>query len=262
MRSDVGCRVYEQPAVQSALGETLRPGGLTLTDKALALCRLPAGARVLDVGCGSGASVGHLIAQHHLAAIGLDVSAVLLQPGRRRNPVLPLLQAMGERLPVSSGGLDAVLAECSLSLIADVDQALAEFWRVLKPGGHLILSDVYARNPEGLLALRRLPFESCLRSAMSQQDIAAKLRTHGFQIAVWQDHSEALKHLAGQLILLHGSMAQFWCRATSACLDPLDVQLAIRKARPGYYLLIAQVAHSRPKGCRAYEAVRRPMAVG
>ena len=48
-----------------------RPGGFELTDRALALARLSAGARVLDVGCGLGASVAHLVDHCGLRAVGL-----------------------------------------------------------------------------------------------------------------------------------------------------------------------------------------------
>ena len=44
--------MYEHTAIREATGDIIRPGGLALTDRALALCQLPAGARVLDVGCG------------------------------------------------------------------------------------------------------------------------------------------------------------------------------------------------------------------
>jgi arsenite methyltransferase len=231
--------VYEGAAIREATGDVIRPGGLALTDGALTLCQLPAGARVLDVGCGPGVTVEHLIVQHHLAAFGLDVSALLLQSGKGRNMALPLAQAQGERLPVRNESLDAILSECSLSLVTDVDQALAEFRRALRSGGYLVVSDVYARNPDGIAALRCLPVESCVRGALLRGEMIEQLCMHGFEISAWQDHSDALQQFAAQLIWAHGSMAQFWCRATCRT-DPVEIQKAIVQSRPGYFLLVAQ----------------------
>ena len=232
-------RVYEQPALRQATGETIRPGGLALTDKALALCTLPPGARVLDVGCGSGATVEHLRAHHSLIAFGLDLSAMLLQSGHRQNPTLPLVQASGERVPFASGQLDAIIAECSLSVMANANQVLKEFKRALKADGLLILSDVYARNPDGLSALQHLPPDTCLSGAISQVQLSERLQAHGFQITLWQDHSAALRQLAVQLIMAHGSMQQFWQQTASAGAAS-EIERATAKIKPGYYLLLAR----------------------
>ncbi|MCC7447684.1 MAG: methyltransferase domain-containing protein [Anaerolineae bacterium] len=232
-------RVYEQGPVLEQVGDTIRPGGLALTDHALDYCALPAGARVLDVGCGPAASVAHLIEHHHLTALGLDPSAMLLRAGRRRNPALPLVQAYGERLPVAANQFDALLTECSLSVMHDPDRALAEFWRVLRVNGYLILSEMYARNPGSVPALRRLPVDSCLSGAVSQDEVTARVTARGFAVRLWEDHTQALKIFTAQLIWAQGSLQQFWCRATARA-DAADIQTAVAEAKPGYYLLIAQ----------------------
>jgi SAM-dependent methyltransferase len=232
-------RVYEQSPLLEVAGETIRPGGLALTDHALAFCALPVRARVLDVGCGPASSVGHLIAQHGLAATGLDPSALLLRVGRCRDETLPLVQSSGERMPIAHARFDAVLTECSLSVMKDRERALSEFWRVLRPGGYLILADIYARNPDGIDALRRLPIDSCLCGAVTQIEVVERVEAHGFTVRLWEDHTDALRVFAARLIWSHGSIQQFWCRAASQA-DASDIQMAITRSKPGYYLLIAQ----------------------
>ena len=88
-----------------------------------------------------------------LRAIGLDLSERLLSEARGCDGHLLLLQAPGERLPLVNCCLDAVLAECTLSLMADLGQALAECHRVLHPRGLLIVTDLYVRQAAGAAPL-------------------------------------------------------------------------------------------------------------
>lgn len=192
------------------------------------------GARVLDVGCGLGATVHYLRALGY-RAVGVDLSWRLLQTGRQRNPAAPLLQAAGEQLPLPTAHFDAVLTECSLSVMGNADAALAECYRVLAPDGYLLASDIYARNPAGIARLRELPLTSCLSGAMSQAKFTAKLLAHGFQLVRWEDHTEQLRQKAAQ-----GALTGLWQCAPVAGLDALDLQLIIAKAKPGYFLLVAR----------------------
>jgi len=231
-RSDV----YAQPVWETIGGDVLRPGGLALTERALGLCRIAPGARLLDAGCGPGASAA-LAARLGYASVGLDQSAFLLRQARDRHGTLALLRAAAERLPLASATIDAVLAECSLSVVSERGEVLGEFYRVLKPGGVLAVSDVYARNPDGLPALRRLPIDACLSGALSEQQIRDMLRAHGFRLITWEDHSETLKAMAARMAATCGGVAGL-CEQT-AQVDPFDLQLALARARLGYFLLVA-----------------------
>ncbi len=240
MASIVGQPIYENGLLSKATGDmTLRPGGLGLTERLLALCELPVDPYILDVGCGAGETVKYLQESGSIHAVGLDRSELLLQNGINQNPNLPLVCALGEILPMAGNRMDAILAECSLSAVYDIEGVLAEFQRVLRPEGRLALSDVYARNPEGLPALRALPLSCGVRNATNQTDLLVLLEVHGFEILAWEDHSEALKHLAAQMILSNGSMDEFWGGSESV-VNPMDIQVAIRKAKLGYYLLAAK----------------------
>jgi arsenite methyltransferase len=233
------CRVYEGPALREVDGGVLRPGGLDLTERAMAICALPPGAWVVDVGCGVGATVEHLIAHYGLIAAGVDPSALLLQVGRQKDASLPLIRSPGERLPVADRSVEAVLAECSLSVMKDPGRALDEFRRVLKPGGTLVVSDLYVRIAGGVSTLRSLPLDSCLSGAVPRPVFEGLMQTHGFEIKLWEDHSAALKRFTAQLILSGGSLESLWCGTVRPGTGPGEIRRAIAAARPGYFLSIA-----------------------
>lgn len=234
--AEAACRVYEQGAVRRVTGDAIRPGGLALTRRALALAALPTGARVLDVGCGVGATVALCRSEFALTAVGLDLSAVLLAEGRTRTPRRPLLQATALHLPLPAGAFDAVLAECSLSLMADWDRALTDVARVLRPGGLFVVSDVYAA-PKDRVAPTASRLRCCLNGARSRHEIEAHVQAHGFALRHWEDQTPALRRFAARLIWEHGSLAAFW-----ACAGVTDEEAAALPARPGYFLAVARRA--------------------
>jgi len=231
---------YDNGAFSQSTGGPLRPGGLDLTAHMLKLCELPSAAHVLDVGCGTGSTVEGLRVNGSYRSFGIDRSELLLQTGITLHPNLPLACGWGKALPVAGGVMDAVIGECSLSAMSDMEAVLNEFRRVLRPGGRLALSDVYARNPAGLPSLRALPLSCGLRDALTREDLVARLQAHGFEIRIWEDHSDTLKYLAAQMVLAHGSMSEFWSKSEPAA-NPLDIQIAISKAKLGYYILVAQL---------------------
>lgn len=110
----------------------------------LELLQLPVGARVLDVPCGQGRHA-HLLAEAGFDVDGLDYSAELLAKAKERGTGRTLRYVRGDmrRLPARwSGRFDAVLnLFTSFGFFTDPHddaRTIAEFARVLKPGGVLL----------------------------------------------------------------------------------------------------------------------------
>lgn len=222
--------LYEHPAWQQTPNQVMRPGGREITKYALAICALPPGSHVLDVGCGLGATLNQLTAREGWKAFGVDISARLLRQAQQNSPKSLFAQARGEHLPFASRSLDAIIAECTLSIM-DASLVLQECARMLKHSGYLLINDVYARNESGIKALRNLPPGTCIGSAMSQAQILEKLEQCGLQLIGWQDCSESLKEFPV-------------CSLTTAAeVDPFDLFIAVSRAKLGYYSLVAQNSH-------------------
>ncbi|RMD95949.1 MAG: class I SAM-dependent methyltransferase, partial [Calditrichaeota bacterium] len=98
---------------------------------------------ILDFGCGNGAQTILLPETSHVLAADIDRADLLrLQGVLRENKIrhiLPL-QFDGDRLPVRSQSIDMAISFEVLEHVADESTALQELYRVLKPGGQLILS--------------------------------------------------------------------------------------------------------------------------
>jgi arsenite methyltransferase len=231
--------LYESPDLRAVTGPTLRPGGLALTTKALSICSFPIAAPVLDVGCGEGATVAFLVHNRGLQAVGLDFSALMLQAARQQDQTLNLIRGKAEFLPIAEATIMGVFCECVLSLLSDPLVALQEFHRLLLPGGFLILTDIYSRANRVDPLLNRLPLNCCLKGTVGRGQIEDRVREVGFNILLWEDHSELLKQWAARMVFAFGSMETFW-KTFIHPFDPQDVECSLQSTRPGYYLLIAQ----------------------
>ena len=133
----------------------------------LALAALPAGASVLDMGAGAGEALT-LLREQGFEARGID-----LEPRGEDIERGDFLHA-----PYPDGSFDAVLSQCALFVSGDQPGALREAHRLLRPGGMLLLSDVFFENPEALLLAAGFSLEH-------KEDMTAEWREY-YLDALWR----------------------------------------------------------------------------
>ncbi|SCY21092.1 DVU_1556 family methyltransferase [Desulfoluna spongiiphila] len=229
--------VYEEDHVRSVTGPTIRPGGFALTDRAMAFCGFPERSRVLDAGCGCGATVRHLQRRWGLTATGVDLSQRLLADRLQDGP-LELIRGDAGRLPIGTDTMDGLTCECALSIMPDPKAVLQEYHRVLKPKGYLILTDIYLRAESPRLC-GSLPINACFSGAVTRDERTRQIEAAGFSILLWEDHTKLLKELAARFVFELGSLKKFWEHILPCDCSGKTGDL-IRQGKPGYSLLIAQ----------------------
>jgi demethylmenaquinone methyltransferase/2-methoxy-6-polyprenyl-1,4-benzoquinol methylase len=108
------------------------------------LAQVPAGGRLLDLGTGTGdLALEGLSRDSALVAVGGDFTLEMMRVGRRRagGSGVRWLGVDALNLPLPDEQFDAVTSGYLMRNVTDVQRALAEQWRVLKPGGRLVCLD-------------------------------------------------------------------------------------------------------------------------
>ena len=96
------------------------------------------GQKVLDVAAGTGVS-SEPFADAGVDVIAADLSEGMLDVGRRRRPDMTFVQADVTALPFDDETFDAVTMSYGLRNVANYPKALSEIYRVLKPGGRIVV---------------------------------------------------------------------------------------------------------------------------
>jgi SAM-dependent methyltransferase len=106
------------------------------------LSALPPGGRALDAACGTGRHAAFLAGLGH-EVVGVDTSPEMLARAKAKIPDGEFHQADLHDLPAEPGSFDVVVCALALTHQPALGPALAEFARVVRPGGHVVLSDIH-----------------------------------------------------------------------------------------------------------------------
>jgi arsenite methyltransferase len=153
----------------------------------VAFTHVQPGQTVLDLGSGAGLDL--ILAARKVGptgkVIGLDMTPEMIDTARRnlteagvRN--FELLHGEMEKMPVQTGSVDWIISNCVINLSPDKPKVFAEAFRVLKPGGQLMVSDIVTN---GLPEEYRNDISSwvgCIAGALEEDDYLAAMRIAGF----------------------------------------------------------------------------------
>jgi ubiquinone/menaquinone biosynthesis C-methylase UbiE len=160
------------------------------------LTGLQPGARVADLGCGSGAFTT-LLARAGYDCVGLDISTKLLAVGRRKYPGIDFVEGDIERLPFAPASFDGVLLSGVVHHFPDPSRCAAEVFRVLRRDGRFLAFDPNLRNPfMWLYRDRASPFYSPMGVTENERPVLAREVAGVFERAGFAVSSHYLSGLA------------------------------------------------------------------
>ncbi|WP_187265474.1 class I SAM-dependent methyltransferase [Reinekea thalattae] len=143
--------------------------------------QLPKGAKVLDVGCGSGVPTAKLLADQEMDVLGIDFSSKMIELAQQQvaNAKFQIMDI--SNIDFEAESFDAIACFFSLLMLKkeDIVSSLKQLYQTLKPGGYFLISMV-----EGDFDYIEIPFfdTKVNVSAYTKSALESELTAAGFSI--------------------------------------------------------------------------------
>jgi len=152
----------------------------------MAYAEVKSGEVVLDLGSGAGLDV--LLASKKVGpngrVIGLDMTSEMIEKAKEhvsKAGVKNVEFRLGEmeNMPIEDGSMDWIISNCVINLSSDEKKVFQEAFRVLKPEGKILISDIVAKGvPE---ELKSYLWSSCVGGALDEESYLQIIREAGFE---------------------------------------------------------------------------------
>ena len=155
----------------------------------IAMASLAKGEVVLDLGSGAGfdcfLAAGKVGPEGRV--IGIDMTPEMLEKARenaQKGSFSNVEFRLGEieNLPVADGIIDIIISNCVINLVPDKDRVFSEAFRVLKPGGRIMVSDiVLTKELPDLIKNNMAAYVGCISGAIIKDNYLKAIKKAGFR---------------------------------------------------------------------------------
>lgn len=141
------------------------------------------GARIADLGCGSGVFT-ELLHRRGFNCTGIDLSPKLIRIARESHPGIDFQEGDIEHLPFADGSIDGVVLAGVLHHLPEMSKCAAEIKRILRPGGRFVAFDPNRMNPAMYLYRdRSSPLYSPVGVTENERPVIARELSDAFSAA-------------------------------------------------------------------------------
>ncbi|MHA2003810.1 MAG: arsenite methyltransferase [Candidatus Thorarchaeota archaeon] len=186
-----------QPSGSSCCGPTeadqsaadCGPSGCGGCGNPVAIASLKEGEVVLDLGSGAGLDMFHAAKQvgDSGRVIGVDMTPAMIEKAKQGAEQLGLKNVefrLGdiEDLPVDNDSIDVIISNCVINLAPDKGKVFREAFRVLRPGGRVMVSDIVLDAPlPQKVRDEVVSYTGCLGGAILEEEYLQHIRDAGFE---------------------------------------------------------------------------------
>jgi len=147
--------------LQAYIGTTKHLGGFETTKALIELCHIGKDTRVLEVGCGVGATACYLAKKYGCNVVGVDLRESMIARSNERaqkegvEERVEFRVADAQDLPFDDALFDVVLCESVATFVKDKPKVVSEYARVTRPGGHVGMNEeLWIKTPPAELVER------------------------------------------------------------------------------------------------------------
>jgi ubiquinone/menaquinone biosynthesis C-methylase UbiE len=130
------------------IGYARHIGGRSATDRLLEKVGIGRDSKVLDVGCGLGKTSCRLAQETGCSVVGVDIMPRMVEAARKTaaktgvGHLTRFMEGDARRLPFEDDAFDVVMVESVTVFVEDVEKALGEYYRLVRPGGAVCDNEV------------------------------------------------------------------------------------------------------------------------
>ena len=203
--------LYDSDWATLLLGDSYHPGKLKLTERLGELLDLKPGDKVLDVASGLGTSAIYLAERFGCQVVGVDFSESIVEQANSKaadvglSNLVHFEQGDAEGLLFEDRMFDALICECAFCTFPSKDIAARQFWRVLRSGGRIGLSDLTLSGPLPSELNNLMAWVACIADAQPIEEYTRILNTAGFSIKQVEKQdaelAELIEEIRGKLLV-------------------------------------------------------------